>query len=91
MNFDAALRIIRKKYPNDLIRTCFFYKNLYVFAISFGKTFVWDDPTVFYIGVDSKTGRCKIYDFWDELLSNSDPEFDNAIKQMEYIDIPEEK
>ena len=86
ISFEEALSIIRKLYPNDLVRECIVYKGTFIFAISIGKKFYQDDVAVFFISVDGNK-KTKLFDYWDELLNNKDDDFVKAIKNPIYVDV----
>lgn len=88
MDYTDALKIVRSKHSNDLIRNFFEYNGKFIFAISKGKTYIEDDPSTYHVSIDSKTGKYALYDFWTELLDNKDPNFTKAINSVKAIDIP---
>ena len=89
IKFEEALNIIRRLYPNDLIRECITYRNKYIFAISLGKKYYKDDSAIFFVAINSNKEN-ELFDFWDELLSNKDPEFTKAIENPIYVDVTKE-
>lgn len=88
ITYEEALTIVRKKHPNDLIRTCFIYSHKYIFSISYGKKYYKDDPSAFFVSISDSNGQYEVYDFWEEMLTNDDENFDKALKNTRAIDIP---
>jgi len=89
ITYEEALKIVRKRHPNDLVRTYFVYNHKYIFSVSYGKNYYKDDPSAFFVSISDSDGQYDLYDFWEEMLLNDDKKFDEALNNTHAIDIPE--
>ena len=70
MDYQEALKIIRKENPNKYIYSCYEYDNKYIFTIAIDDKRVEDDLATLDYSVDKDTGKVEIFDYWKESLQN---------------------
>lgn len=70
MNYEDALRIIRKEKPNQFIHSCYEYDNKYIFTVSIDDKNIEEDLSLCDFSVDKATGEVKCFDYWKESLDN---------------------
>lgn len=81
IEYEEAKKIVENKYPDYLLRTCYDYKNLYIFMISPGKNYTSsEDVAVMGVSVDKDTKKIALYNFWHEIYSNRDVDFIKSIE-----------
>lgn len=94
MTYDNVLKLVRKKFPNWLIRTVYKFENEYHFHISPGSYFSVDDLAVMMLIVNEQTGEMKNYgtgEFVWKVLMNASEDYtkrlDEAVESMKPVDL----
>ena len=76
ITYDEALKTVREKVPNWLIRTVNEFNNEYYFHVSPGNYFSVEDVAILMMVVSMKTGKTKEYGtgefVWKVLMNASD-------------------
>lgn len=91
--FDEAVKIVRDRFPNDLIRSGVDFDGKFVFDVSPGKQLIKCDLAVLYAIVDKTTGELttdSIVYFLYCLPSAKKKKFNESWKNCRYVDITKE-